>query len=404
MGRFQQGDDLFDDEDVLRDTYTPNRMIERETEMDEYHSALKPITNGALPDNIFVYGETGVGKTLATRILLNELQEDQEEWDTVDLETFWLNCKDTTSYQAACRLTNKVRHTQPKMSPSGHSRSEIHRRLWDYVDDLDATHVLFVLDEVDSFGTDDDILYQIPRATSERLVEDTKVALIGISNDFKFRENLSARVQSTLCEEEIHFAPYDANQLRPILEHRAQKAFVKDALTEDVIPLTAALVGQDTGSARDALDVLHKAASISRREDLDAVSGTQVREAYDKVERGKIEAELRALPRQTHIILYAIFTLAQQDKTPARRKEIYNIYEALTERLGADTKAPRTIHNRLSQLEMKSFLTSSVINRGRDGGKYYNYELSVPRDMLEAVLRDSDRLEEAMGNEAITSY
>lgn len=40
--------------------------------------------------------------------------------------------------------------------------------LWDHLNDLDATHTLFGLNEVDSLGTDDDIPYQIPRQTATR--------------------------------------------------------------------------------------------------------------------------------------------------------------------------------------------------------------------------------------------
>lgn len=95
MGRFEQRSDIFVDEDVLRDEYTPGHLIERDSEMNDYEEALQPIVNGSQPRNTFVYGETGVGKTLATRMILSELEADQETFDEVSVRTEWLShcCK-----------------------------------------------------------------------------------------------------------------------------------------------------------------------------------------------------------------------------------------------------------------------------------------------------------------------
>lgn len=405
MGRFAQRGDVFADEDVLRDDYTPDELIERDEEMDDYEEALQPTVNGAQPRNIFVYGETGVGKTLATRMILDELAEDQDHFDDVHIEVVWINCKDHTSYQAAAHLVNKLRPDQKKkVSTSGHPRATIHRMLWEHIDDLEATHVLFVLDEVDSLGADDELLYQIPRASSNEKVNDTEVGLIGISNNFKFRENLSARVQSSLCEHEIHFKPYDATQLRAILTQRAEKAFVDSVLTDDVIPLTAAFAGQDTGSARHALDILYKAGSLARKEDSDVVAEGHVRRASEQVERGVIEEELRALPTQSHLLLYALTILSKSNETPARRTRIYEVYEAVADRIDADKKASRTIHNRLSQLSLKGFLKVTEQNEGLSGGKHYDYELDVKREIVEDILLDNSRLDEVMIDQTLDSY
>lgn len=62
------------------------------------------------------------------------------------------------------------------------------------------TYVLFILDEIDSIGTDDDILYELPRCNASGNVDDTFVGVIGISNNFQFRNNLSARVKDSLMK------------------------------------------------------------------------------------------------------------------------------------------------------------------------------------------------------------
>lgn len=57
--RFEAGDDIFVNEDVLRDSHTPETLIERDEELRGHHAALKPVANGSRPHNIFVYGQTG---------------------------------------------------------------------------------------------------------------------------------------------------------------------------------------------------------------------------------------------------------------------------------------------------------------------------------------------------------
>ncbi|WP_336346240.1 hypothetical protein [Halalkalicoccus ordinarius] len=45
--------------------------------------------------------------------------------------------------------------------------------LWTELNQLNTTHVLFVLDESDSIGTDDGILYELPRYNANSNVDDT---------------------------------------------------------------------------------------------------------------------------------------------------------------------------------------------------------------------------------------
>lgn len=392
MARFAQGSNIFDNEDALRDSYTPDELIERDEEIRTYETALQPTVNGARPRNIFVYGETGVGKTLATRFILNDLEADQEYFDGVSIRVEWLNCKDLTSYQTVTQLVNKFREPLNEISPSGYGRGTVNRMLWDELNTIDDTHVLFVLDEVDSIGSDDDLLYQLPRCNDNQVTA-TKVGLIGISNDFTFRESLSARVQSSLCEHEIHFKPYDANQLRRILEQRSGEAFLGDVLSGDVIPLCSALAAQDTGSARHALDIMYKAGSLAREREDTAITSDHVHEAAELVERGVIEDELQALPTQSHLVLLAILKLHENGEDAVRRKEIYDVYEDAAKRINTDIKSPRTIHNRLSQLSLKGFLAVTECNEGVKGGKHYDYSLDVRAKIVEDALCESQRIE-----------
>jgi len=87
----------------------------------------------------------------------------------------------------------------------------------------------------------------------------SRISIMGISNDLKFTDFLDPRVKSSLGEEEIVFPPYDANQLRDILQHRADISFKQDALTDDV--LCAAFALRNTHATPVALDSVLRADS-----------------------------------------------------------------------------------------------------------------------------------------------
>lgn len=404
MGRFNQGRSIFDNLDVLHDGYVPDELMEREEEEEKMLRALMPIANGDTPTNTFIYGDSGAGKTVATRMLLDELKEDTQEFDDVDVRIVWQNCQDRTSYETAVGLVNNFRDADDQLPEQGYSRSAIYNKLWDAIENCDATHVVFVLDEVDSLGTDDKLLYQLPRARSNNNLKHTKIGLIGISNDFTYRENLSASVSSSLCEKEIYFQPYDANQLRPILKQHAEKAFVNGALDDVIIPRIAALAAKDTGSARHALDILRQAGDVAISHDSPTVTDQHVEAAQDEVQRGRHKDDVKHLPRQSQAVLYALLLLDQENSLPAEKGDVYERYEIVCKRIGTDTKAIRTIHNRLNTLAQKGFVQLAQRNEGRDGGIYNTYTLDIQTNIVEEALAEAGVIETDNESETLDGF
>ena len=147
--------------------------------------------------------------------------------------------------------------------------------------------VVIVLDEVDKLARKgDDILYNLSRINSD--LDQSRVSLIGISNDLKFTEFLDPRVKSSLGEDEIIFPPYNAEQIRDILEQRASMAFKANVLEEDVIPLCSAFAAQEHGDARRALDLLRISGELAERTGYSLVSEKHVRSAREKIERDQV--------------------------------------------------------------------------------------------------------------------
>lgn len=398
LSEFTRGDPIFADEAVLRDTYRPDDLIGRDEELADYQDAIQPVFNNAPPLNVFLYGQTGVGKTAATRLILDRIEADQAKFDDLQVHAVEVNCKSCrSSYQVAVDLVNQFRSKDEEISSTGYPSGKVYSLLWEHLNALDATHCLIVLDEIDSIGSDDDILYELPRANDNGHVDDPLIGVIGISNDFTFRDNLSGRVKDSLCEEELHFPPYDAEQLRLILEHRVEQAFHDDVVDYEVIPLAAAFAAAESGSARQALKLMYKAGKLARKRGLEEVTETLVREAKSLIEEGRVKDELESLPTQSQLTLYTLLQLEAEGETPCKRKQIYERYRLIAKMADADIVTDRTIHDRLSHLRLKGFVEHDERNEGKAGGSYYLYELGLQRDVVEDALRENSRVSELFG-------
>ncbi|WP_299266492.1 Cdc6/Cdc18 family protein [Halorientalis sp.] len=251
--------------------------------------------------------------------------------------------------------------------------------------------VVIMLDEIDKLveKSGDDTLYNLSRMNSE--LGNSRVSIMGISNDLKFTDFLDPRVKSSLGEEEIVFPPYDANQLRDILQHRADDAFEKAALSDDVIPLCAAFAAQEHGDARRALDLLRTAGELAERGQTERVEEDHVRRAQEKIELDRVVEVVRTLPTQSKLVLFAIILLEKNGVHNINTGEVYNIYKRLCEEIDADTLTQRRVTDLISELDMLGIVNAVVVSKGRYG-RTKEISLSVPTDETEAVLLSDSRL------------
>ncbi len=388
---FEDDAEVFRNIEVLEEDYTPDTILCREDAMTEYVNVLKPIYKGRPPQNAFLYGDTGVGKTAVTNHLTNQLEHDigakndetDETDNEIDLTIVKVNCQnltstgeETSSYQVAIALVNELRSPKDMIASTGYAPQAVYSMLYDEIDALGGT-VLVILDEVDRIGGDDTILYELPRARANEKIEHARIGLIGISNDYTFRTNLSPKVKDTLCETELKFPAYDATQLREILRDRASQALLDDTYSEDVIALCAALATRESsGSARKAINLLRRAGEIAENAGETTIREEHVHQAKDDLEYGDMVDSITDQDAHKRYVLAAVAHLARADRAPARVKVIHKAYRVVADAYGADPLSQRGMYNHLTKLAMLGFLTSHDNNEGIKGGQYYEFEFS----------------------------
>ena len=433
------GEPIFENKEVLRPAYTPRKLPHREEQINTMATILVSALRGDTPSNILIYGKTGTGKTASAKFVSDELEATSEKYE-VPCEVEYINCEVTdTQYRVLAQLANKfIESNQEAIDERIHkleslmgaddtesqlegttfdNESEISQRItqletereafdevpmtgWptdrvysSFFDAVDYRErvVVIMLDEIDKLveKSGDDTLYNLSRMNSE--LEHSRVSIIGISNDLKFTDFLDPRVKSSLGEEEIVFPPYDANQLRDILTHRASVAFKDSALTDDVIPLCAAFAAQEHGDARRALDLLRTAGELAERDSTDHVEEDHVRQAQEKIEIDRVVEVVRTLPQQSKLVLFAIILLEKQGVHNINTGEVYNIYKRLCEEIDADVLTQRRVTDLISELDMLGIVNAVVVSKGRYG-RTKEISLSVPVEETEAVLLSDSRL------------
>ena len=299
---------------------------------------------------------------------------------------------DVVVHQVAVNLVNQLRPVDDRISTTGYYPQH---RVFDILyEELDRTGgtILLVLDEIDHIGSDDAILYENPRARSNGYLSTAKPGVIGISNDFGFRDDLSPKVKDSLCEEEIHFSPYNAPELRVILGERVTGAMYDDTVDDAVIVLFAAIAAQDTGSARQALDTLYKSGEIARTNGEERLTEDHVHQACEKLEQSQVEHGIRELTKHGHLALVAMLQLAFEQETPARILDVYPLYRRIAAASNVDPLVRRQMHDHLADLAMLGILDRQMKNKGRAGGHYYQYEFDVDLDIVGDVVRDFDSI------------
>ncbi|WP_254546987.1 Cdc6/Cdc18 family protein [Halomarina pelagica] len=382
--------DIFARRELLRVGHVPDRdrIVGRDNEMQQVGNALGPATHGDPPRNLVIFGKTGTGKSLVSRHICRRARG-RAEVNDVDLLHAYVDCSDADTETRVVRdMTFQVRDEidpDREIPIAGIGASEYYRYLWNLLDEIDVFVV--ILDEIDKLR-DDQVLMQLSRA-EESGKTNTFVGVISISNKIEYRERLNERINSSLQDRELTFHPYDAEQLRNILENR-RDAFHDGVLSKDVIPRTAALAAREHGDARKAIDILFEAGALAEANGDQGVTSAHVDDAQQRTEVKRFQDLVSGSTPHVKYALRALALLtAQSDESETKMfstSEIYSLYERLAERDDTKPLSHDRVYRLLKEQSFLGITESHLTGGGKGQGSYLAHRLmKEPEIVLEAL-------------------
>ena len=398
---FLKSPKIFKNRDALNPTYIPNHLPHRDKQIKRIAEITACTLKDGVPFNFLCYGKTGTGKTSVIRFVSRKLEE---KCDEIDLKKPWWiynNCQQiNTPYRILANIFNTISQDE-KIPPTGLPKDVIFQKLLKILDDEIGNSVCFiVMDEIDILlkkKGGNEILYDLSRLNEKTKLKKCRVCIIGISNVLKFKSFLDPRVLSSFGGEELVFPAYNAEELTDILQERAAIALYENVLSEDTIPLCAALAAKEHGDARKALQLLRKAGELTERSHNKKISSKFVYKAQKRLEFDNIEEYIKGLPKQIQITLCSIFLVAKYlPDHNIKTGDIFDVYTEIYHKVPNIKKlTQRRVSDLINELSLAGIIKAEVISMGYYGRSKI-VKLDISLDQIAYILHKVEYIGELL--------
>ncbi|MAG38974.1 hypothetical protein CMO90_02695 [Candidatus Woesearchaeota archaeon] len=268
MGTFDDilahGESLIENEDALNFEFIPKIIPHREKEQRDIASAINPLFAKRTGRNLFIHGSPGVGKTVAAKHVLRELEEKTDE-----IKTIYVNCwQKNTSFKIAVDICEQIgfRFVQNK------NTTELFKVISKILNESSA---VFVFDEIDKVD-DTDFLYHL-------LEEIYKKTMILITNYKSWLDELDERVRSRLTPQLIEFKQYNAKETASILKSRSLIAFREGVWSDEAFNLVVKKAGE-LRDIRSGLFLLKESVYFAEEKAKRKIEVEDVEKAFSKLD------------------------------------------------------------------------------------------------------------------------
>lgn len=328
---------------------------------------------------MYVWGDTGVGKTITVKYILNVLTDGlKSQGKDILIDTVVIDCTAIRSEILACtEILTQLTGIQMK---TGYQFYYYLNDIWTIIDKKAKEHAYYTLilffDEIDSFDSPDDMIYQFSRALAHQKIQSSNVAIgiIAASNKKDYLNELRPNVLSSAAFRFIDFPDYNEDELYEILQSK-KEAFVDGALSDNVIRYCAKNVSERYhGDARHAIDILHEAAKIVIQNE-----GTKITREYldeaEKVVNDRVTLDmLKRIPLHDRLLILAVYisnkVMKQINDSMSPYTGIVLIaYRKICEILGQRPNGDTYVSGRIKALDNEQIIHADFI-KGRGNTKY----------------------------------
>lgn len=328
---------MITDARVFQEDFVPSDVVHRHDEIDALSNALSPILRDEPPENAFLFGPTGAGKTCVARYTVQKLQT-----ELIDVDAQYVNCwQDYTRYRVLYQILDCIGETL-----NIHRQSTPMDELVDRLRDATGRPYVVILDEADQLEDEGVLydLYRIPAITMVLLSNREEELFVDLD------DRIDSRLQSGV---RIRFDRYGTDDLTAILRKRAEEGLEPGAVSTGQLRAVADGAG---GDARVAIGSLRAAARTARERGLDEVTDevveTAIPDARATIRRKTVD---RLTDHQR-----ALYETVEEAGEIAPG-ELYAAYREAVD----EPRSRRMVRNYLSKMEHYNLVVAEGENRGR---------------------------------------
>ncbi|BFI73345.1 cell division control protein Cdc6 [Nanoarchaeota archaeon] len=367
----QKNNKIIIDGRYFEEDFVPSEIKFRDKEKEAILSNISLFINRNTGNNLFLYGNTGTGKTLMARFI-NKGINIYSAKKKLKVKVAYINCKqilsDDADYYIFKRIYEELINNNIK---SGVRKNDLYENIYRFVIYNDYK-LLIILDEVDQIFNkkeNTEILYLLLRNYDINFL--SRVRLLLISNSPSFISELDQRIKSSFSSIiKIKFSPYNYHQLKDILLDRASKALAPNSISEEDINFIAAKVAKEfSGDARIAINVLRLSATIAYSKNKEKIDEEDIKEAFENIDLNILEDMISILNKTQKRILFALVKKQIEKGDFVSFSELYEEYINVSNNLGLEIIDKSSVYKNLKKIEniFGDFIESKIVSKGKNG-------------------------------------
>ncbi|MCS6770030.1 MAG: AAA family ATPase [Candidatus Caldarchaeum sp.] len=375
---------VFKSEEKLSPEYVPEKLLYRENELKLLKSFFSSLLNEANPFQVrvFITGAVGTGKTSLAKLFGTGFERESRSLGR-KVRFAYVNCRINKSLYTVLRRT--VEQLGLDLPRRGYSDEEVFEVLAKFLRSS-GLRLILCLDEVEALISEEggEAVYFLTRM-GEGVEEAGLVSLMLIFREPDFLERLDTPTLSGMGGNNIHLSEYDYTQLLEILRYRAEEAFNRNALGDEVLEFIAQAAAERK-DARYAIDILWRSGKYAEADGSSTVEAEHVRKALASVYPTIRRENLAYLSKDERIVLLASARGLAGNRTAITASDLFQYYKVVCEELKTEAKGYTTFWETLQQLQDLGFLRLSIRSEGARGRKTYIYLPGIPVQLLEKEL------------------